>query len=87
MDCADYRLYCNGDSDGNGNDLLFGVLDKKSVLEFDFQDAFVGRKQKWDSKWSPTQSINLLFVLWRTSRWADFKEQINVYLAMDIDFS
>ena len=46
MGCADYRLYCNGDSDGNGNDLLHGVLDKKSVLEFDFQDAFVGRKQK-----------------------------------------
>ena len=34
MDCADYRLYCDGDSDGDGNDLLYGVLDEKSVLEF-----------------------------------------------------
>ena len=39
MGCADYRLYCDGDSDSDGNDLLYGVLDKKSVLEFDFQNA------------------------------------------------
>ena len=38
MDCADYRIYCDGDTDGNGNDLLYGVLDKKSVLEL-FQGA------------------------------------------------
>ena len=45
MGCADYRIDCDGDSDGDGNDLLYGVLNKKkSVLEFDFQDAFVGRK-------------------------------------------
>ena len=35
MDCADYRLYCDDDSDSDGNDLMHGVLDKKSVLEFD----------------------------------------------------
>ena len=39
MDCADYCIYCDGDSDSDGNDLLYGVLDKKSVLEFDFQNA------------------------------------------------
>ena len=39
MGCADYRLYCDGDSDGDGNDLLHGVLDEKSVLEFDFLNA------------------------------------------------
>ena len=38
MDCADYRIDCDGDSDGNGNDLLYGVIDKKSVLEL-FQGA------------------------------------------------
>ena len=41
MDCADYRLYRNGDSDGDGNDLMHGVLDGKSVLEFDFQNALL----------------------------------------------
>ena len=35
MGCADYRIYCDGDSDSDGNDLMHGVLDKKSVLEFD----------------------------------------------------
>ena len=35
MDCADYRIDCDGDTDGDGNDLMHGVLDKKSVLEFD----------------------------------------------------
>ena len=29
MGCADYRLYCDGDSDSDGNDLLHGVLDMK----------------------------------------------------------
>ena len=38
MGCADYRVNCDGDSDGDGNDLLFVVLDKKSVLEL-FQGA------------------------------------------------
>ena len=38
MDCADYCVDCDGDSDGDGNDLLYGVLDKKSVLEL-FQGA------------------------------------------------
>ena len=41
MGCADYRIYCDGDSDGNGNDLLYGVLDEKSVLESDFPERFV----------------------------------------------
>ena len=39
MGCADYRLYRNGDSDGDGNDLMHGVLDKKSVLEI-FPERF-----------------------------------------------
>ena len=38
MGCADYRIDCNGDTDGDGNDLMYGVLDKKSVLEL-FQGA------------------------------------------------
>ena len=33
------QVNCDGDSDGDGNDLLYGVLIKKSVLEFDFQNA------------------------------------------------
>ena len=41
MGCADYRIYCDGDSDGDGNDLLYGVLDEKSVLESDFPERFV----------------------------------------------
>ena len=39
MDCADYCVDCNGDSDGDGNDLMHGVLDKKSVLEI-FPERF-----------------------------------------------
>ena len=39
MDCADYRIDCDGDSDGDGNDLLYGVLNKKSVLEI-FPERF-----------------------------------------------
>ena len=30
MGCADYRIYCDGDSDSDGNDLLYGVLIKKA---------------------------------------------------------
>ena len=40
MDCADYRIDCDGDSDGDGNDLLYGVLDEKSVMESDFPERF-----------------------------------------------
>jgi hypothetical protein len=40
VDCADYRIDCDGDSDGDGNDLLYGVLDEKSVLESDFPERF-----------------------------------------------
>ena len=29
MDCADYCVDCDGDTDGDGNDLLYGVLDKE----------------------------------------------------------
>ena len=32
MDCADYCVDCDGDSDSDGNDLLYGVLDKKKRL-------------------------------------------------------
>ena len=39
MDCADYCVDCDGDTDGDGNDLLHGVLDKKSVLEI-FPERF-----------------------------------------------
>ena len=41
MDCADYCVDCDGDTDGDGNDLLYGVLDEKSVLESDFPERFV----------------------------------------------
>jgi hypothetical protein len=41
MDCADYCVDCGGDTDGDGNDLMYGVLDEKSVLEFDFQNALL----------------------------------------------
>ena len=40
MGCADYCVDCDGDSDGDGNDLLYGVLDEKSVLEI-FPGRFV----------------------------------------------
>ena len=40
MDCADHCICGDGDTDGAGSDLVHvGVLDEKSVLEFDFQDA------------------------------------------------
>jgi hypothetical protein len=42
VDCADHRICGDGDSDRAGSDLLYvGVLDKRSVLEFDFQDALL----------------------------------------------
>ena len=41
MDCADYCVDCDGDTDGDGNDLLYGVLDEKSVLESDFPEHFI----------------------------------------------
>ena len=31
----------DGDTDGDGNDLLYGVLDEKSVLESDFPGRFI----------------------------------------------
>ena len=30
MGCADYCVDCDGDSDGDGNDLLYGVLNEKA---------------------------------------------------------
>ena len=39
MDCADYCIGGVGDTDGDGNDLMHGVLDKKSVLEI-FPERF-----------------------------------------------
>ena len=63
MDCADHRICGDGDTDGAGSNLLHGVLDKKSVLEFDFQDALllVGRNNflstnRYSSIMSPTSS-------------------------------
>ena len=41
MDCADHCICGDGDTDGDGNDLLYGVLDEKSVLESDFPERFV----------------------------------------------
>ena len=41
MGCADYRLYCDGDSDGDGNDLMHGVLDKEKRSGVWFQDALL----------------------------------------------
>ena len=34
MGCADYRLNRNGDSDSDGNDLLYGVLIKKASWSY-----------------------------------------------------
>ena len=31
MGCADYCVDCDGDSDGDGNDLLYGVLDNEET--------------------------------------------------------
>ena len=39
MGCADYRLYCDGDSDGDGNRILYWVLNKKERSGMTFQDA------------------------------------------------
>ena len=34
VDCADYRVDCDGDSDSDGNGIMYWVLNKKkSVLE------------------------------------------------------
>ena len=42
MDCADHCICGDGDTDRAGSDLMYvGVLDEKSVLEFDFQDALL----------------------------------------------
>jgi hypothetical protein len=38
--CADYCVDCYGDTNGNGNDLVHGVLNKRSVLEL-FQGALL----------------------------------------------
>ena len=37
MGCADYRLYCDGDSHGDGNDLLYGVLNEETEAATDFR--------------------------------------------------
>ena len=40
MDCADYCLYCDGDTDSDGNRILHRVLNKKSRLKENFQTGF-----------------------------------------------
>ena len=32
MDCADYRIDCDGDSDGNGNGIMYWVLNKRKAF-------------------------------------------------------
>ena len=40
MDCADYRINCIGDSDGDGNRILHRVLNKEEAFwKVIFQDA------------------------------------------------
>ena len=40
MGCADYRLYCDGDSDSDGNGIMYWVLNKKKERSgMTFQDA------------------------------------------------
>ena len=41
MDCADYRIDCDGDSDGDGNGILYRVLNKKRAFWNDFPGRFV----------------------------------------------
>ena len=41
MGCADYRLYCDGDSDGDGNGILYRVLNKKRAFWNDFPGRLV----------------------------------------------
>ena len=40
MGCADYRLYCDGDSDSDGNGIMYWVLNKKKRA---FWNDFPGR--------------------------------------------
>ena len=49
MGCADYRLYCDGDSDSDANDLLYGVLDKKASWSYSKAHwlYFVGLPYLW----------------------------------------
>jgi hypothetical protein len=43
--CADYRLYCDGDSDGDGNDLLHGFLNEETeVSDFRFSILIFGEQ-------------------------------------------
>ena len=37
MGCADYCINCDGDSDGDGNDLLYGVLNEETEVTTDFR--------------------------------------------------
>ena len=41
MDCADYRVDCDGDSDSDGNRILYRVLNKKRAFWNDFPGRFV----------------------------------------------
>ena len=37
MGCADYCVDCDGDSDGDGNDLMHGVLNEETEVTIDFR--------------------------------------------------
>ena len=39
MDCADHSICGDGDSDGDGNRILYRVLNKKKRSGMTFQDA------------------------------------------------
>ena len=52
--CADYRIYSDGDSDGDGNDLMLGVLDNEEteVTDFRFSILIFGEQINDLSPWS-----------------------------------
>ena len=51
MGCADYRLYCDGDSDSDGNDLMHGVLNKEKRSGINFQSVLYIPLYKWVILW------------------------------------
>ena len=51
MGCADYCVYCDGDSDGDGNGIMYRVLNKRKA----FWSLIPGRFELIDE-------INILFL-------------------------